>query len=85
MRPENLPVIVFDPRCVDLFHQLDRQRDRPRRRRRHMRSPLVRIPALVLDDGTNLVESGAILDEIDHMVSSERRLTPGDGPVLHRV
>ena len=48
-------------------------------------NPLVRIPALVLDDGTNLVESGAILDEIDHMVSSERRLTPGDGPLRRRV
>jgi glutathione S-transferase len=33
-------------------------------------NPLVRIPALVLDDGTNLVESGAILDEIDPKRSS---------------
>lgn len=48
-------------------------------------NPLVRIPALVLDDGTNLVESGAILDEIDHMVSPERRLTPSDGPLRRRV
>ena len=31
-------------------------------------NPLVRIPVLVLDDGENLVESGAILDEIDRMV-----------------
>jgi glutathione S-transferase len=46
---------------------------------------LVRIPALVLDDGTNLVESGAILDEIDHMVSPERRLTPSNGPPRRRV
>jgi glutathione S-transferase len=48
-------------------------------------NPLVRIPAMVLDDGTNLVESGAILDEIDHMVSAERRLTPSDGPQRRRV
>ena len=48
-------------------------------------NPLVRIPAMVLDDGTNLVESGAILDEIDHMVSPERRLTPSDGPLRRRV
>jgi glutathione S-transferase len=51
--------------------------------RRH--NPLVRIPALELDDGTNLVESGAILDEIDHMVDPERRLTPTDGPLRRRV
>jgi glutathione S-transferase len=51
--------------------------------RRH--NPLVRIPVLVLDDGANLVESGAILDEIDHMVSPERRLTPSDNPLRRRV
>jgi glutathione S-transferase len=48
-------------------------------------NPLVRIPVLALDDGENLVESGAILDEIDHMVGPERRLTPGDGPLRRRV
>jgi glutathione S-transferase len=48
-------------------------------------NPLVRIPALVLDDGTNLVESGAILDEIDHMVDPARRLTPSDGPLRRQV
>lgn len=48
-------------------------------------NPLVRIPVLALDDGENLVESGAILDEIDHMVSPERRLTPSDGPLRRPV
>ena len=48
-------------------------------------NPLVRIPVLVLDDGANLVESGAILDEIDQMVSPERRLIPSDGPIRRRV
>jgi glutathione S-transferase len=48
-------------------------------------NPLVRIPILVLDDGTNLVESGAILDEIDQMVSPERRLIPSDNPLRRRV
>jgi glutathione S-transferase len=48
-------------------------------------NPLVRIPALALDDGTNLVESGAILDEIDHMVGPERRLIPHEGPLRRRV
>jgi glutathione S-transferase len=51
--------------------------------RRH--NPLVRIPILVLDDGAKLVESGAILDEIDHMISPERRLTPTEGPQRRSV
>lgn len=48
-------------------------------------NPLVRIPVLVLDDGTKLLESGAILDEIDQMVSPELRLTPEGGPLRRRV
>lgn len=51
--------------------------------RRH--NPLVRIPVLLLDDGANLVESGAILDEIEHLVSPERRLTPSEGLQRRRV
>ena len=42
-------------------------------------NPLVRIPALILDDGDELVESYAILDAIDDMVEAERRLTPPSG------
>jgi glutathione S-transferase len=48
-------------------------------------NPLVRIPAFVLDDGENLVESGAILDEIDQMVAAHRRLVPTEGPARRRV
>lgn len=48
-------------------------------------NPLVRIPILTLDDGTNLIESGAILDEIDQMVPAERRLIPVDGPSRRQV
>jgi glutathione S-transferase len=51
--------------------------------RRH--NPLVPIPVLLLEGGTNLVESGAILDEIDHMVSPDRRLPPNDGPLRRRI
>jgi glutathione S-transferase len=39
-------------------------------------NPLVRIPVLVLDDGSNLFESAAILDEIDRLGGTERCLTP---------
>ena len=51
--------------------------------RRH--NPLVRIPVLVLDDGANLVESTAILDEIDRIVGPERSLTPSGGLQRRRV
>jgi glutathione S-transferase len=42
-------------------------------------NPLVRIPVLVLDDESHLVESSAILDEIDRIVGPERCLTPSEG------
>jgi glutathione S-transferase len=42
-------------------------------------NPLVRIPVLVLEDGTRLVESSAILDEIDSIAGSGRCLTPSGG------
>jgi glutathione S-transferase len=40
---------------------------------------------LVLDDGENLVESGAILDEVDQMVVPERRLIPSDRSLRRHV
>jgi glutathione S-transferase len=43
-------------------------------------NPLTRVPTLVLDDGTALIESGAILDEIDQMAGPDRALTPPNGP-----
>ena len=48
-------------------------------------TPIVRIPSLVLDDGTVLVDSGAILDDLDCRVGAERALTPADGPRRRRV
>jgi glutathione S-transferase len=72
----NILELPFEPDEVFVFGEPDSVR-------RH--NPLVRIPVLVLDDGTNLVESGAILDEIDHMVSRERRLVPNDNPLRRRV
>jgi glutathione S-transferase len=48
-------------------------------------NPVVRIPVLVLDDGTRLVESAAILDEIDQMVGPARALTPPSGLERRRV
>jgi len=48
-------------------------------------NPVVRIPTLVLDSGDVLVESYAILDEIDQMVGPERALTPVSGKERREV
>jgi glutathione S-transferase len=48
-------------------------------------NPLGRLPTLVLDDGTSLVESAAILDYLDELVGPERALLPGAGPVRRAV
>jgi glutathione S-transferase len=43
-------------------------------------NPLARVPALVIGSKETLVESGAILDYIDELAGSERRLLPAAGP-----
>ncbi len=52
-------------------------------------NPTGRIPALVLDDGAVLVDSGVILDYLDEAVGPARALIPRSGPArreaLHRV
>ena len=42
-------------------------------------NPLGRIPALVLDDGETLVDSGAIIDHLDEVFGRDRALTPPAG------
>lgn len=42
-------------------------------------TPIVRVPALELDDGTRLIESWAILDTLDQMVGPEKALVPASG------
>jgi glutathione S-transferase len=42
-------------------------------------NPLGRIPSLILDDGTTLIESAAILDWLDEKVGPERALIPSSG------
>ena len=42
-------------------------------------NPLVRVPALVLDDGECLIDSAAILDHLDEMVGPARALLPAAG------
>lgn len=42
-------------------------------------NPLARIPSLILDDGTTLIDSGAILDWLDQQVGPDRALLPPNG------
>ncbi len=42
-------------------------------------NPVVRVPALVLDNGEALVESAAILDYLDELAGPERALLPRSG------
>jgi glutathione S-transferase len=42
-------------------------------------NPLGRIPALVLDSGETLVDSGAIIDHLDEVHGRDRALTPAAG------
>jgi glutathione S-transferase len=44
-------------------------------------NPLRRVPTLVLDDGTVLVETWAILDALDELVGPEQALLPRTGPL----
>jgi glutathione S-transferase len=48
-------------------------------------NPLTRVPTLVLDDGTVLVESHAMLDYLDSLVPPERRMFPAAEPARHRA
>jgi glutathione S-transferase len=49
-------------------------------------NPLVRVPALVVEEGEPaLVESSQILAYVDSLVEPERRLTPVEGPAQRQV
>ncbi len=48
-------------------------------------SPLGRVPTLVLDDGSVLIESAAILDYLDDLVGPSRALVPATGPQRRAV
>lgn len=48
-------------------------------------NPLVRVPTVVLDDGTALVESHAILDALDDMAGDAKRLVPATGVARRTV
>ncbi len=57
--------------------------DEPERVKPH--NPVTRVPTLVLDDGSVLFESYAILDAIDQMVGADKALIPLSGPDRRKV
>ncbi len=62
--------IPFEHRPLNVWDKADEVR---------VANPLVRIPALILDDGETLVDSAVILDALDHMVPADEALTPREG------
>jgi glutathione S-transferase len=48
-------------------------------------NPMVKVPALVLDDGEILFDSGAIVDYLDERVGPEKALIPASGPKRREV
>ena len=48
-------------------------------------NPLVRVPALILENGETLVDSNAIIDCLDEMAGPARALTPAHGPERRKV
>ena len=62
--------IPFERDLLSVFSDADQMR---------ALNPLVRVPALVLDDGETLIDSTAILDHLDEVVGPERALLPARG------
>jgi glutathione S-transferase len=63
-----------DPRSV--FRDFDAMREI---------SPLGRVPALILPDGTRLIDSAEILDWLDQQVGPARALIPASGPARQQA
>jgi len=68
--------VPYEQKCVSGFGNREEVRSV---------NPLGRIPALVLDDGETLIDSGAIVDHLDQVYGGERPLTPASGPKRRAV
>lgn len=62
--------VPYEQRCVSGFGNREEVRGH---------NPLGRIPALVLDDGETLIDSGAIVDHLDERYGGERPTIPRTG------
>jgi glutathione S-transferase len=63
--------VAYEQKCVSGFGNREEVRSA---------NPLGRIPALVLDSGETLIDSGAIVDHLDEAYGGDRPLTPKAGP-----
>jgi len=68
--------VPYEQRCVSGFGNREEVRGH---------NPLGRIPALVLDDGETLIDSGAIVDHLDEAYGGERPTVPRSGPERRAV
>ena len=59
--------VTYEQKCVSGFGEREEVR---------VANPLGRIPALMLDSGQTLVDSGAIIDHLDEVYGGDRPLTP---------
>ena len=62
--------VPYEQRCISGFGNREEVRGH---------NPLGRIPALVLDDGETLIDSGAIVDHLDETYGGERPTVPRSG------
>jgi glutathione S-transferase len=62
--------VAYEQKCVSGFGNREEVR---------AINPLGRIPALVLDSGETLLDSGAIIDHLDEVYGGDRPLTPQSG------
>jgi glutathione S-transferase len=62
--------VAYEQKCVSGFGEREEVR---------AANPLGRIPALLLDNGETLVDSGAIIDHLDELYGGDRPLTPALG------
>ncbi|HLG49794.1 MAG TPA: glutathione S-transferase family protein [Reyranella sp.] len=62
--------VPYEQRCVSGFGNREEVRGH---------NPLGRIPALVLDDGETLIDSGAIVDHLDETYGGDRPTVPRSG------
>lgn len=68
--------LTFEHRPWSVFGDADKIRNH---------NPLLRVPTLVLANGTALVDSATILDYVDGLVPPAQRLVPVAEPLRHQV
>ena len=68
--------IPFEQRRITAWNSFDEIKES---------NPIVKIPTLIIEDGTCLIESAAILDYLDCRVGPDRALMPPPSPLRDKV